>query len=856
MRQQPQAKPQMQTQQGTKNMQQYLQELDALLKRNSGTGLFSAEDTSSNTPMYIPGKVNNPGGIESNASAISAQPTESVIPEFQPPEEEPQEEIPQQEGDLSSLVGFLGAFSQSVYQPSQNKDTEYLEALYQATGTPYGVASMMDGSVKMNTGEIRLPGQGDAFPVASNMDGTVKMSDGSSRRLAPQVANQLRGLEGFAQGVFGQNLDVTQQFGNYNPSLEPGSGYNMGTDLRTRNLSKPGTLPVDARVIDVKYDDGTRWGDQSGHQGYGNSILIELSSGERIRMSHLASLPQFDENGVIKAGTAIIPGQTGNATGEHLDYEYYAAGQDRPSDPSQFSGFKNPMQFLPTGEDQKRQASMVQPEQQPVNQAPQVSQMQPQQESTQPLIAQAAGNVAQNIAQVPQRAGQNIDQNKQLREATRGIGFGASEVLQGNLSGAGKELSNSIETLNPSKRIDTGISELLRGDIAGAKNNFTDTSSRVAQRLGKVPGQISNAIVPKAFAADGNQNPIESLGQNVQGAADSIGKYIGNKTEDVQNTLGQAGQGVKSLGQAGVASLGSLFKPKQEEPKRAIGDVSGTTDPGSSSQFSSLMDSAPSMSKMTLGDTSDPFFKMGGAEMYKQFLRPNSKDMFGGALNMEMFTPEFYKDLGNISSVFGGSKDLSAATDRYIQNERSKYPSMSRMGYEDGYDRGEVDNYNRQVDSYNNSINNYLNEIKSSVSGAKSVFTPVQSSKQNIFAKPSATMSPSAAPRMSLAVPSAKPQMSMARPSSSPQMSSVTRAPQMSVAPKVTQNFTPAKANMTSAATGRPVVGTVAKPAVNMSVAPRMSAVPVQSKASVPQSKPKTNVFSKVTNAIKNVFRR
>ena len=96
----PQNQPQIQNQPDGKNMQQYLQELDTLLKRNTGQGLFTGEDTSSNTPMYLPGQVVNPGGVESNASAISAmKPTQqSVVPDFQMPEYGQEEQQQQGEG--------------------------------------------------------------------------------------------------------------------------------------------------------------------------------------------------------------------------------------------------------------------------------------------------------------------------------------------------------------------------------------------------------------------------------------------------------------------------------------------------------------------------------------------------------------------------------------------------------------------------------------------------------------------------------------------------------------------------------------------------------------------------------------
>lgn len=907
MQPQPQANRPIQTTSSTKDYQQYLAELDQLLKRNTGTGLFTAEDATSNTPMYIPGQVAQPGGIESNAAAISAQPRESVVPDFYMPDVpqdeqysyDPQGDVLGVQSQPMTVQDFVTQFNQAVYRP-QRSTTEQLEKRYQQTGQKYGVQSLADGRIRYNDGSIGLAEEAEATPIASMRDGSVLWSDGFTREAPPYgMGNQYLGTEGLSRFIFGRNQTVTQPYGNINP-IEPTPGnVNYGTDFRTRDLPERNLkLPVNTKVIQILRDDGTRFGTISGHAGYGNSILLELPTGERVRLSHLANLPDFKPGETIAAGTVFgTPGATGNTYGEHLDVEYY----------DKTGKISNPETFLSSGATQysagnkitgvspylQRSNMSVDPRS-VMNKGVVSAQREPEQSFNQQSgqmtnssqgiqnAAQSVRGFGQNIRQLPQQAGrvlgEAIDENQALNRATNGMGAGISELLQGDIQGAGREVSNTIEKINPTPRIDTGFSELLRGDVAGAKRNFTNTAQRAASRIARLPEQISSAVVPTTYADDGSQKSLpETLGQNISGAAKDVTDYIGAKSSEAQDVVRQAGAGVKDLGQAGVDALGAVFKPKQEDQKRAVGDVAGTADGAERNQFSSVMDGAPSMSKLAKNDVSDPFFKMGGSEMYKSYLKPNAKDLFGGALNLDIFTPDFYKDLGNIASVFGGSKDIGSATERYVENEKKKYPTMSRMNWEEGYDRGEIDNYNRQVDEYNNSINNYLNSIRSSVNGSKSIFTPVQSSRQNIFAKPAVnmSMSQSTAPRMSAAPTISKPQMSMARPSSAPQMSSVSRvsAPQMSIAPRASapsQNFTPAKANMTSAATGRPVIA----PKVQSAPAPQKLApmsyakpyspapkpapkpAPQMSKAPAPQSKPSSNVFSRVTNAIKSVFRR
>lgn len=862
---QPQSKTRIQTQKGAKNMQQYLQELESLLKRNTGTGLFSAEDTSSNTPMYIPGKVNNPGGIESNAAAISADPRESVIPDFQMPEYQQEEQQPDGQGDQAdnmSVSDFIDQFTQAVYSP-QRASSEELQQKYQQSGQKYGIQSLLDGRTKFNDGSIGINEEKDPNAIASMRDGSILWDDGFTREAPPQgMQGQLAGTDGLSQFLFGRKQAITQPYGNVNP-IEPTPGnVNYGTDFRTRDLeNRQLKLPVQTKILQILRDDGTRFGTISGHKGYGNSVLLELPSGERIRLSHLSNLPNFEQGQEIPAETVIgTPGTTGNTYGEHLDVEYY----------NKEGKISNPKEFLQTGAREYSQSSPitgVSPYLQRDNMSvdPRVKQekpiiqglqsINPQTSQDQPSYNpdQALPKFTQEVKKIPQKVAGAIDKANPTGEFDLGLTEGGFTP-----EAAQTRMDTAVKFAQPSEN---------RGFLGRFRQSIGNATEQAGNMLG-IPETGISEILAGGKTRDTNQAFASELDRSAA-QKEQPGQSL-NIKQGITDVAQQAGQGVKNLGQAGVDALGAVFKPKQEEQKRAVGDVAGTADPGSLSQFSSLMDGAPSMSKMVKNDTSDPFFKMGGSEMYKSFLKPNAKDLYGGALNMDMFTPEFYKDLGNISSVFGGSKDLGAATERYVENEKQKYPQMSRMNWEEGYDRGEIDNYNRQIDEYNSSINNYLNQIRSSTVGAKSIFTPTQSYSKNIFAKPAAAMpmSQSNTPKMSVAPTISKPQMSVARPSSSPQMSSVSRAPQMSTPPQQSNrpgSSAPQMSVMPQKSAPQmskaPVMSVAPKvSAPQMSKAPVMSVAPKpaqnMSKAPAPQSKPSSNVFTKVANAIKNVFRR
>lgn len=904
--------------QGPKSAQDYLKDLDSLLKRNTGQGMYQGQDVSSNVPMYLPGKVQNPFGI---AEAASNRQGNSMIQEPRPvTRDEPyvQPEPEQEQSQNMSVEDFLGAFNQAYNAPENQQQFGDPRVEFIAS-TQDGGSLMADGTIVYDDGTIRM-GDPNAIAIRSNADGSTGYSDGSSRKAAPdairsvngqrerigysdgstrfgqyqygegQPVNQPGGLQGLISGIFGQQRPITQQYGNINP-IEPTAGnVNLGTDIRTRDLQgdqRGFKLPVGAEVVEVLQDDGTRFGERSGHQGYGNSILVRLATGEMLRFSHMSQMADVQPGQRIEAGTVFgQPGTTGNTYGEHLDLEYYDRS-GKIANPTQFSGFSDPQGLRSPLPGQPAPGTLDRGQSQVNSQIPQQNQQSQPQSASPNYTGQTLNeNIVQPAANVFQQAATAQLPNSAVRTAVggkvnelgnvfaeKGVGtslgnspqgfIGAGEALKGDLPGAGKELSATIERTNPTPRIDTGISEALRGDFAGAKTNFLDTASRVGNRLSKLPGEIANEVVKPAYADDGSQKSIQdSLGQNVLGAANSIGNYA-------QSKFGQAGEGIKSLGQAGISALDNVFKPKQDTAKRAVGDVTGTAlEPGQSGQFSSLMDTASSMANLGKNDVRDPFYKLGGAETYKQYINPKF-DIGSGALSLDTFTPDFYKDSSNISSVFGGSALAKGATDKFVEFEKQKFRPMlmERMEYQDGYDREEIDKYNRVVDEYNvgveRQINDYFNQVRSGVQSTPSAYqgAPTGSAK-NVF---SGTNSSVAAPVIKSKLPSFTAQFasinkpavsapSLSRPSL-PQQSNRpgSSAPQMSVmpAPKAAPKPTQAIASL-----ARPVTNG-AFSSVNSSVrAPSKPSGPVMSKAPAPQSKPSSNVFSRVSSTIKNIFRR
>lgn len=966
-----------------KDLNQYLQDLEVLLKRNTGTGLLVGEDTSSNTPMYIPGMVSDPTGVGSYGPQ-SPQPQTPPPPtpvdrsqfSFQMPQENSYQAPSQQ--DSSGWERNSPDVLSEDYQQAMN-NPEY-DGSSSGSYNPKPIQSMSDGgvlhddnNVYYSDGTFRQYTGVDAHPYASAIGGGTLYSDGSVRMAAspirPLSSQQQKpvplpmsfpgGRTLFSDGVMrdyqpkvGQSeispqakktdpgvvnfFDKFDQGYKFHPqskddlsgqcawfseqitTLPDGSAWRIGNTIDQKRgylqnyesaglAFKPGQDKAQVGNS-IVFDEGTTWGHVA--------TISEIYKGKdgktyyRLSESNYAAPNTVTHDRVVSADDAKIEGilRTKPRDGyELVDYnqappiqgqrslavdqnasqtgEQERSGQDAPIDKQ--------AQLPPVSRNQSGATAPVM-QSRPQSQQPNfTTQQSSQSESSQPLIAQAAQNVFKNVTQAPQKVGkvlgESIDNSEALNQATGGLGLGVSEALQGNLPAAGKEISNTIEKINPTPNIDFGGSELLRGDLAGAKQNFGSMVGRIGTRLNRLPSQIADAVIP----GDQSNGQKETLNQNIGYIADATKQKVGDE-------LSKAGEGVKSLAGAGVSALENIFKPTIKQDKRSVGDVSGTAAQDQNKQYSSLMDTASSLSDVAKNDIRDPFFKQGGAEMYKSYLKPNADTLHGGALTLDLFNDDFYKDLGNISSVFGGTKDLNQATDKYIVFERQKYPDMQHMSYQDGYDRGEVDAYNKSVDDYNYSLNDYYKAAKNSVVGIPSIFTPTQkSSSKNVFSSnngpisfanpvsslPASRLGPMSPIRQSnsvvpvqkfAAAPMSMPSKSVtvvspgsnqgpksvmtsssfSAPKSSPAPMSVPKKSVTVVSPGANQGPKSVMVAAKSAPAPKSTPAPKSAPAPRSVPAPAPRSMPAPKSTPAPQSKPSNNVFSSVVKAISNIFRR
>lgn len=726
----------------------FIDDYEKLLKKNTGSSLKFASDANFYPGMKLTNEPMANGGTGLGALAdpsvgnqnyqAPARREYAALPEVQ--EQQYQED---QLPENPTAEQMLQAIFKAAWEP-QLPSTEQLEQRFQETGEAYPIMSMEDGTVQYSDGSMRqMTPDEPPMPIASMADGSVLWSDGFTREMPAQgLSSYLAGVSGLSQFVFGEDQTVTQDFGNYNPGMGYASGRHSGVDFRTRDLQNRNLMaPVQMTVVQVLTEDMG--------SPYGNSVLVQLPSGEMLRLSHLSQLGQFQEGQTLQPGDIIgIPGSTGNSTAEHLDVEYYNTdGQlDNPNNfKANVAQYSIANQIVGTS---PYQSQSINPQAQPqATQQP----VQPQQDEMpafkSPLIdavgqgmmavEQPIKQAAQAVVKPIQKAGQVLGTGIEQANLTGQAGVGLSEALRGDLPAAIAEQATTAESLGTK----VNAPELYVGEAGRGQMPLGQTLSAARQYL-QLPATGLREVIdqgtltPKTQAFEGssqaNFNKTLTSPRTISGDIGYVADQVKDKAENLLSTAAKsvddyadkvtakAGEGVSAL-KSGVADLAqNIFKKPQVADvgaKKMIGEDGMS---GDNQAPSSLLD----LNKVGQSqDNRDAFFKYGGADAYKDYLNPGVNSGYRGALDFNLFKSSVFDSPDAIGNIFGNTYLGKEATDKYRTKETAKYPLMSynTMGYEDGYDRGEIDNYNRQVreqtDQYNNSIKSYLGSIPQVFSG-------------------------------------------------------------------------------------------------------------------------------------------
>lgn len=154
-------------------------------------------------------------------------------------------------------------------------------------------------------------------PIGQRTDGSLIYAEPQENNF--QVPSNLKKL-------------ITQYFGQKSGYDMFSGGVNYGVDFAVPT-GTPVQLPEGRwKIVDAKGGIRTGGIGDKSNSGYGNSVYAQnVDTGEKIRLSHLSKIdaqPGQELQGGSRVG---LSGRTGNASGPHLDVEYYDR-QGRKSD--------------------------------------------------------------------------------------------------------------------------------------------------------------------------------------------------------------------------------------------------------------------------------------------------------------------------------------------------------------------------------------------------------------------------------------------------------------------------------------------------------------------------------------------
>lgn len=612
-----------------KTQEEFLAELEQLMRRNRGGFSTGVEDTQSPTGFIVPGATTSrqaqfvPEVAGQRNFSATPRPIYPNIPEA-PPQPTPQPTPQQQTANRVDAQDFFNQVAEAIYAP---------------TDVSQPIATMPDGSVLYDDGSTR-PQSAQLQPVATMADGSVMWSDGVIRPPLPDYVVPALGTEAISRGLFGTDQTITQPFGVVNP-IEPTPGnINLGTDFRTRDLENRELVNYfnqPMRVIESfsGAQPGSGYVGDMTNRGYGNSVLVELPNGSRLRISHMDVNP-WQEGQVINPGDVIgVPGSTGNVTGEHADVEVYNP-QGQIIDPQEFvaeirntSNQNNQTAFDP------RQNMSLMTEQ---------TVQQPTQQQNASMLNQAMAN-----------RGASTNLVESLTQGMDSQGLLGATRSRANVNQQTNQTENMLQRgMEGLQNLTTGATDAIRNTL----NNFSIQSPQDDTQRGTNIRELSQPVIDQGI--DVSDVSIEDL---------------------------QPGSGVNRIksggvGQGSAVNLFTRREPEQMDERRVVGESSGVNliNPGKT------IDRATANRRQ---DTTDPFFSTGLYSSLSEFVNlPGGAPGRDQALSMDIFRDEFYDQPERVYSVFGdtfmGEPAARKATDRVKQQYRNRFSG-------DEYDQADVD---------------------------------------------------------------------------------------------------------------------------------------------------------------------
>ena len=604
-------------------------------------------------------------------------------------------------------------------QGGESDSQEFLRAVYESAqqAIPQPQQQLVDGGVLYNDNIIRYPdgtvrtGDPSAQPIQTLVDGSIRYSDGSIKPAPLQVVQQLPSgaylmTDGSVKNqqqltqtgdlitdlqnlFFGQVFPITQQYGNYNPSLEPNAqGINYGTDIGAQYQSI--TLPFGARVIQVIQDDGIKDPYRSATAGYGNSILVQLSNGQYLRFSHLSETPAFIEGETINPGTVIgISGNTGNTTGPHLDLEILDQN-GQPISPDQFTGFQDPsiIQSMILADD----SQTVDPQDKEIVDAYVNRNEQPsERQDTRSTQSQPSNPAPQSINEQQQPTSplaQDVANTIQNANLTGQYGTGLAYTLQGRPEQARAQQLTTVaaatkranlpelQTTELANQQGTNLFRQLAGnvtDVAGTalRNAGIDTSGITGGNLSEkiAGGKTTNTdtyaqdLINQALASASQK--IQGMGENLVNATAPLGQSRVLADYQPSDVTQNASRGVEQF-QPNVQNIASqsLLQSNVFRPITPFGGQTGNVTPAE-------MSAQVSPARSILAQ-STPFNQQINQSTARPAFSPVQSTSKATTQNKQSSSRPVFKSSGDRNSNKSNNSSKSSKSSSEIQKESNK----------------------------------------------------------------------------------------------------------------------------------------------------------------------------------------
>lgn len=411
----------------------------------------------------------------------------------------------------------------------------------------------------------------------------------------------------------GNQYQITQGYGNYNPNAY--YTYHRGLDIAGAGEWKvPISLPFEVQVVG-KLIDGVN------DQGYGNSLLVQLPSGERLRLSHL-SQSNFNIGDRIRPGQTLgITGTTGKSTGYHLDLEYYDEN-GQVQDPYNFVNkiAQNPQQY------QIRNRVAVDYAQLTPDQRSEAFYWKASNNKVTEQDRQLYPNEVQQAETRLQETNQAVLGRQDRRD--RGVDRQRQETRQ-EIRQITQPLSERVARFGRERNLpELGVSELLSGDVTGATRNLTGQVGEGIASVGRrinapelgVSELVSGDVLGAARAVDAPELGISER------LSEEIPAFIARGTQFATNIINS----LRPQAQADVADLttrGLNIKSSLDEARGMLSGV-GTLQPGNLGRTS--LTQAPGISENEFNQPTNP--------INNTIARPIGQEGFAGNVLMSGIT--------------------------------------------------------------------------------------------------------------------------------------------------------------------------------------------------------------------------